>query len=55
MKFNLTEEQSAELDGLVAQLRKWIGELEALDLERYDPILDPSPRSRSSGDVTADD
>jgi hypothetical protein len=55
MKFNLTEEQRAELDGLVVQLRQWIAELEALDLERYDPILDPSPRSWSSDDVAADD
>ena len=55
MKFDLTPEQRAELDGLVAELRKWIGELEALDLERYDPILDPSPRSKSGDDFAADD
>jgi hypothetical protein len=55
MKFDLTPDQRAELDGLVAELRKWVGELEALDLERYDPILDPSPRSASGGDFVADD
>jgi hypothetical protein len=54
MKFNVTEERRAELEPLVAQLRKWIEELEALDLDRYDPVLHAAPRESAHGDETPD-
>jgi hypothetical protein len=55
MKFDLTPERRAELDPLFAELRKWIDDLEQLDLDRYDPVLDPSPRRRSGDDAAAND
>ena len=55
MKFELTTEQRADLEPLVVELRKWIDDLEALDLERYEPVLHPWPRSPSGDDRPADD
>jgi hypothetical protein len=50
LEFELTPEQRAELEPLLVQLQKWIDELEALDLEQYEPVLHPSPKNASGDD-----
>jgi hypothetical protein len=55
MKFELTPERRTELEPLVVELQKWIAELEALDLEPYEPVLHPWPRDPSNEDTAGDD
>jgi hypothetical protein len=49
MRFGLPHERPPELQEKLAELEKWIQELEQLDLEEYDLVLDPSSR-RPDGD-----
>ena len=41
MLFQLTTKRREELSEMLANLRRWVEELEALDLEAYEPLFAP--------------